>query len=76
MCVKAHDVCGAWRMRKPKADQVYDALGIEREDDGVSAARTYQFSTIQIENPTTAQAKEQIPIQQGLDWQYIKSEII
>lgn len=70
----------------PEANQVYGLLDIESEDTGVATARTtYQSSAVESSilqspvfhsNDVTTHAKEHIPIQQGVDWQYIKNEII
>jgi hypothetical protein len=58
----------------PEEDQVCGLLDIESENSGVttSTGRT----TVVDSSDLTAQSKEDIPIQQGVDWQYIKNEII
>jgi hypothetical protein len=60
-------------MRIPEENQVDGLLDIESEDDGATTARTtYQASALE---SSILQCPEHIPIQQGVDWQYIKNEI-
>jgi hypothetical protein len=63
-------------------DQVYGLLDIESENNGVTTGRTSYQTSSSIQSPvfdsndSTTHTKEDIPKQQGVDWQYIKNEII